>query len=284
MSAAMNTSRILTLASLTWLAACSPSISADDTAGTTTSPGSTNSESNESTSDANTFDDGDDETDEADGTAPIPDFEDPIVPCDTWAQDCPDGEKCVPYASSGGTWDAHKCVPISGDGQLGEPCVTDGKALAIDDCGFGLFCWGAIETDGQLIGQCAAQCTGDADDPICGPGTACVLGPAVCGLICDPESQDCPGALACSWTNSEFTCVASEGVALGQPCESFEHCEAGTICLVGEFLPDCAGSSCCTDFCHLDEPECQHPQTECVSFFEEGVGWSTGPGVCVLPE
>src|SRR5690606_441875 len=35
--------------------------------------------------------------------------------CDPFEQDCPEGEKCVAYASTGGNWDANKCVPINGD-------------------------------------------------------------------------------------------------------------------------------------------------------------------------
>ncbi len=39
--------------------------------------------------------------------------------CDSWSQDCPDGERCVAYASSGATWDANKCVEIKGDKKMG---------------------------------------------------------------------------------------------------------------------------------------------------------------------
>ena len=44
--------------------------------------------------------------------------------CDNWAQDCPDGEKCVPVLGSG---DLTQCVPVTGDGTIGEACtIVDG--------------------------------------------------------------------------------------------------------------------------------------------------------------
>jgi hypothetical protein len=50
--------------------------------------------------------------------------------CDPFLQDCPEGEKCVSYASSGGSWDANKCVPVLGDGAAGEPCSYGGTTAA----------------------------------------------------------------------------------------------------------------------------------------------------------
>src|SRR5262245_29604034 len=44
-----------------------------------------------------------------------------VSECDPWAQDCPEGEKCVAYGSTGGNWDANKCVLVTGDGQQGDP-------------------------------------------------------------------------------------------------------------------------------------------------------------------
>ena len=48
--------------------------------------------------------------------------------CDLWEQDCPEGEKCNPWANDGGaSWNALRCVPIdpNPDG-VGEPCTVSG--------------------------------------------------------------------------------------------------------------------------------------------------------------
>jgi hypothetical protein len=264
--------------------ACSSSPPVDAEGGTTTSPGST-------TSDATTDGSGEDGSGEDTETSSGPSLDLPAMPvaCDVWLQDCLESEKCVPYASEGGTWDAFQCVPILGEGQLGDACIWDGHEQATDDCGPGLMCWEAIELAGQLVGRCAALCEGTADNSQCAGGTSCVMPnygpPAVCGTLCDPLSQDCPEGVACTWGFSDFICVATKGVALGQPCEFFDDCEAGTMCILGEFLPRCEGSRCCAAFCDLHDPLCTTPGTECVSFFEEGIVWDIGDeGVCVIPE
>src|SRR5690606_24633356 len=111
--------------------------------------------------------------------------------CDPITQDCPEGEKCVAYASSGGTWDANQCVTVKGDGALGDQCVYDGAAAGIDDCGETSVCWNALDVDGMLIGTCFPFCTGTIDDPMCNdPDTSCrVVNEgtiAVCLPNCDP--------------------------------------------------------------------------------------------------
>lgn len=85
-----------------------------------------------------------------------------------WLQDCPEDHKCVPYASSGGTWDAFKCVPILGERKPGATCTSTGKVEATDDRGPGLVCWEMSESGGELAGKCAPLCTGDANAPQCG--------------------------------------------------------------------------------------------------------------------
>jgi hypothetical protein len=35
--------------------------------------------------------------------------------CDPFAQDCPAGEKCVPYDLAGNNWNANKCAAVVGD-------------------------------------------------------------------------------------------------------------------------------------------------------------------------
>jgi hypothetical protein len=194
--------------------------------------------------------------------------------CDPWQQDCPDGEKCVPYASYYGSWNLNKCVAILGDGLPGALCISDGMVLATDTCGADSICWNAIEMGGQLVGQCAPLCGGDIDNPLCEPETACVLGNdgvlTLCGQTCLPVLDDCPEDLACTFMGLDFHCVVPQGAALGQPCAAHEECEAGAMCLWNQIVPGCEDSDCCAAFCDLVQPECTIPGTECVSFFEAG--------------
>lgn len=274
------------------LAACSVSPELDPEGGTTTTPGSSSS-----TSSTTLADSGETSETETSETEPTPDVPEAPVPCDVWLQDCPEHEKCVPYASSGGTWDAYKCVPILGDGQLEDPCIYGGKVDATDDCGAGLMCWTAIDADGQLVGQCAALCEGDSEGPICAQqGTSCLDpwvisdAPAVCGQNCDVLAQDCPDGVACvlstfSDSGSGGACASSQGVAVGQPCEFFDDCEAGSMCVWNGVQPSCAGAKCCAAFCDPTAPVCTTPGTECMPIFDEGIGWGyDDAGICIEPD
>src|SRR5690606_27697788 len=97
--------------------------------------------------------------------------------CDSFEQNCPSGEKCVPYASSGDLWDATKCVPVLGDQGVGEPCNYDGLAKATDDCDATSICWGFAELipDAELVGTCHALCSGSLDTPECPPASECLI-------------------------------------------------------------------------------------------------------------
>ena len=70
----------------------------------------------------------------------VPDTPPPPPSCNLWLQDCPEGEKCTPYVSSGHTWDVLKCVPILGDQAPGEACVYE---AALDDCDGSGMCFNA---------------------------------------------------------------------------------------------------------------------------------------------
>jgi hypothetical protein len=224
------------------------------------------------------------------GFVPDEDFGGPASECDPFMQDCPEGEKCVPYGSTGGNWDANKCVPVTGDGAAGDPCVYGGVVEATDDCGAGLHCWDVMDVDGQPIGVCTEFCTGTADNPMCPPGTSCLIANDgsinLCITTCDPLLQDCGAGLACFWANGNFNCIfTTQDIPLGEPCGFINDCIAGTGCLTAEVMPNCNGSACCGSFCDLTDPTCPQMGTECSSFFEEGMappGYED-VGVCIIP-
>jgi hypothetical protein len=213
--------------------------------------------------------------------------------CDPFLQDCPDGEKCVPYASTGGTWDAFKCVPVTGEQATGEPCSYAGAVEASDDCDENGGCWSVQELEGEWVGTCHAFCQGSADDPECPEGSSCFIGgsglPAYCIPTCDPVAQDCGLGLGCYFDGSDFDCAVSpQNIPAGEPCEFINDCAPGLVCSDPELLPTCNGASCCVLFCNLDlgDTQCDAtPGTTCQPFYEN----DTAPpgyehvGVCIVP-
>ncbi|KIG18460.1 hypothetical protein DB30_00745 [Enhygromyxa salina] len=215
-----------------------------------------------------------------------------IEPCDTFAQDCPDGEKCVPYSPHGSGWDAHKCVPIMGDQAPGEPCISHGIVEATDDCDGTSFCWDVQDVDGQPVGTCAAFCTGSPDDPQCPPGSSCLISGdstiSLCIFGCDPTLQDCDVGQACYWTNNGFNCMfTTDDAPAGQPCNFVNDCAAGLGCTSADALPACEAGACCTPFCDIDlgDAQCDAvPGTSCVPFFEaDPIPGLEHVGVCISP-
>ncbi|MFV8749435.1 ribulose phosphate epimerase [Nannocystaceae bacterium ST9] len=195
--------------------------------------------------------------------------------CDPFAQDCPDGEKCVPYASGGQSWDANKCVPVLGDTPVGEACISDGVVEGTDDCDGEGFCFFEV---------CTGFCEGSIDDPQCGPGFGCVVSNDgsinACQAQCDPLAQDCAAGHGCYFASDQFLCLATsgEGVPAGEPCGFLNDCAAGSACIDASVLPDCLDSSCCSAFCEQADPlACVgQPGTICGEFTAE-------VGVCLLP-
>lgn len=297
------------LAGVFALTSCSSDSGSDDEAGTTTSQGSSSDDA--TTSDATTSDatqtstdtDSDDSTDDWGNSAGSfyagPDYDLPTSPtsCDPWAQDCPEGEKCAPYASSGGTWDANKCVPVLGDGMPGAACTLGSLFDGMDDCNGTSACQQIQLVDDQLVGICTAFCTGDPDQPICGEGESCLIANdgslTLCLSSCDPLAQACPIAgTACvdlPVDPPEFACwLLAEQAATGESCDMglLAGCAPGNDCVPGPSLPDCQGDSCCASFCPLDGMDpCEPAGTACTAFFAPGrapAGYEN-VGLCVVP-
>jgi hypothetical protein len=220
--------------------------------------------------------------------------------CDQWVQDCPVGEKCMPFDSDGDNrWDALKCVPVAPNpGKPGEPCLVEGSDVSgIDDCELGAMCWKVDDETGT--GVCAAMCTGTPDQPVCAePGTACfdasLAVVTLCLPSCDPVLPDCPDGETCIHSAQQpnnFVCFLDASGEEGQefdPCEFTNVCDPGLLCanpaLATECDPDAWG--CCLAWCDLTMPACNAEGAECLAWFEEGQGPPElqHVGVCGIPQ
>lgn len=214
--------------------------------------------------------------------------------CDTFAQDCPEGEKCVAYASSSGGLDAQKCVPVVGDLPAGSPCDYGGPVEATDDCDASSACWLVEEVDGELMGVCMAFCQGTIDQPSCADQQSCLVAfdgsLSLCVDDCDPFAQDCAASLtsglACHFNEYEhtFNCWLGPDTE-GQACDPLlDSCAPGLVCLAAEQLPMCADAACCTAWCDLGNPSCAMPGTACTPYFEpnEAPQGAENLGVCSI--
>jgi hypothetical protein len=219
--------------------------------------------------------------------------------CDVIAQDCPLGEKCMPWANDGGNaWNATRCSPVAENpGQPGDECTVDGTGVSgVDDCDLGSMCWNVDpETN---IGTCVSMCSGDEASPVCeDPGTACVNvndgAIVLCLPSCDPLLQDCPEGQACYGIDDAFSCVPDASGELGlygDACEFINVCDPGLFCASAEAVPSCTGSlGCCSEFCDLGN-EAGNAQCSGAAGGQECVAWSEDPlpgfeavGACVIP-
>ena len=218
--------------------------------------------------------------------------------CDVFAQDCPDGEKCMPWSNDGtGVWNGTRCSPIDDEpAGIGEPCTVTGSAASgIDDCGPGLVCWD-VDSD-TLQGTCVAMCSGGEANPECPAGTECLVTNngvlILCLPPCDPLALEaCPAGDTCVPSDEGFVCVPSAGpVGSGVPCEPAwlpEACGPGSICAYLGRVPPCDGDlpGCCAATCDLSQPDpCGELGLVCSSW------WGDGPvppgfedvGFCALP-
>ncbi len=241
------------------------------------------------------------------GTDPSIGFiEDPDVPlqfeCSPWEQDCPDGEKCMPWANDGGnSWNALTCTPLDPTpAAVGDACTVEGSGVSgIDDCDVGAMCWAVDPETNQ--GTCVAFCTGSPDMPVCAdPTTQCTIENGgvliLCLPSCDPLLQDCAEGDECIPSNDTFVCVVDSSDdfgGAGDACEYINVCDPGLMCADAALVPNCNGSiGCCTPFCDVTDAgasmDCANAigiEAECLAFFEEGQappGYED-VGVCGIP-
>jgi hypothetical protein len=219
--------------------------------------------------------------------------------CDVWAQDCPVGEKCAPWANDGGSsWNATRCVSIDDNpGEPGDPCQAEGSGVTgLDDCNASSMCWDVDETG---LGTCVAFCSGNEASPVCESTEAsCVIANdgvlILCLPNCDPLMSDCGDGSACYPTETAFVCVfdaSLEEGAYADACEYTNVCDPGLWCAPAETVPGCETPRCCTPFCDLSEPDpdgsCPGAAggQECVPWYEEGQvppGYED-IGTCAIP-
>ena len=202
--------------------------------------------------------------------------------CDVFAQDCPEGEKCMPYADDGGgSWNSTMCTPVMRNpGQRGDECAVEGNGVSgIDDCDLGLMCYNVqSETN---TGTCFELCHGSPDAPMCDEGLCAVYNDGnlpLCLTDCDPLLDDCPGGQLCiaSPSANGFVCIldalpASMG-DYGAPCTYINDCDPGYFCGIQDIVAGCANATgCCAEFCDLSQPD---PSSQCTG---QGAGEECQP-------
>ncbi|HET6584476.1 MAG TPA: ribulose phosphate epimerase [Nannocystaceae bacterium] len=253
--------------------------------------------------DAADSNDGDDDSASADEAASLTnddggDEGGPAVECDVFAQDCPNGEKCNPYATDGGgSWDGTMCVDVDASpAGIGDDCTVVGSGTSgFDDCALGAMCWNVdVETN---HGTCIELCSGSQASPTCEtPGTVCVINNdgvlPLCALACDPILQDCGGNEGCYPSGDTFVCAPDASGAsgsYGSGCAFINVCDPGLFCASSAAVPGCASTGCCSEFCDTTDPVvCSGAAggQECVAWYEEG---QAPPGfehigACSIPE
>lgn len=291
------------------MTACGPTTEPEQTEGSTSIADSGTTTTSPSTGVGPTTDDGPmttiassssgvDSTDDNPGSfyAIRPDSN-PLEECDVFAQDCPVGDKCMPWANDGGgTWNAAHCVPVADSpGQPGDPCTVEGGPTSgFDDCDLGVMCFHVDPATNE--GVCVAMCTGTPAAPMCEEAQqTCVTGGggvvALCLDTCDPLASMCDAGEGCypNPSGAEFLCLptATAGV-YGDDCSGVDDCDTGHVCLAGAAFPDCAGGGCCTEYCDVTAPEaCPEAMlgATCQPWFGPGMAppGLENVGVCALP-
>lgn len=214
--------------------------------------------------------------------------------CDVFAQDCPDGEKCMPYANDGGSsWNAAKCSPLDAmPKQQGDPCHAEGNGVAgLDNCDISLICW-FLNLDND--GVCTDQCGGTIDSPTCPDlQQVCDISNdgviAICLDTCNPLTQDCPPEQICFNSGSvNFVCdmdASGDGGQYQDPCVYINECDYGLYCASQAGVPGCQNpDGCCAPYCSLSAPDCPM-DTECQPWYgmDQAPPGQEDIGFCEIP-
>jgi hypothetical protein len=203
--------------------------------------------------------------------------------CDIWAQDCPRGEKCMPWDLCGtGDWSGTHCSELDPNpASIGDSCtVIDGLFAGADDCEITSMCWNP-DPD-TLEGVCVAFCSGSEANPLCeDPATTCFLGfnnnvLSVCLPRCDPSASLCAASESCIFDEGSedgaFVCMPSNVVApqaYGDDCTEAVACGTGLLCLDAEHVPSCVGERCCTTLGDaMAPPVCPDATQTCLPLYD----------------
>ena len=179
--------------------------------------------------------------------------------CDVVLQDCPAGEKCMPWANDGGgVWNATRCSPIDPEPVAsGEACTVEGSATSgLDDCDMDSMCWG-VNPD-TLTGTCADFCDPDQPQAYCSEAETCVVANegviSICLSRCDPLQPDaCSEGEACTIVGGDPVCVPSF-TGGGHTCAD-SRCDPGELCAPADVVAQCEDTYCCTSWCDLEAAE-----------------------------
>ncbi len=217
--------------------------------------------------------------------------------CDPFMQNCPEGQKCVPYSVEGGaSYDAVRCVEVTGERRPGEPCTASGTGLTgFDDCIKGAICF---DLDQDNHGYCISQCTGSYEVPVCPDNVKCVSAAEqalnLCFPPCDPLQQDCPRDELCVPIATRFICALDGSAEDGQvndPCGSPNACDKGLFChdsVSASAACDPVSSGCCQPFCKFPDATCPNPDQKCMQWFNPALFPPNDPqleiGVCAILE
>ena len=288
--------RFIAISTLLTLAACGPSVSvgADESTGTTSTTGETVSPTTTPStvtapttvapttepSPTSSPSDSSDSSDSGPMTFIQPTVSGGDPSCSVWDQDCPDGDKCMPWANDGGgNWNATRCSPIDPNpvGEDAECMVEVGPTSGFDNCDAGLMCFYVDSLTN--IGTCVPFCTGDESNPMCeDPDDVCPIGGdsvlAVCLPTCHPLTPACPLDQVCVPYSDRFLCAPSVGdAAHGDECNLVNECTSGHACVNGDTVSGCDRvPACCALHCDVNvDPALQcpgFPQEQCVPWYD----------------
>ena len=206
--------------------------------------------------------------------------------CIPGADQCPDDEKCMPYAKKdgGGGVDSAQCVALLGDKERGQPC-TRGRYQ--DDCARDLLCMGEQSGD---VGSgpefvCYALCDvrpyrREASctelgvlDAACNPYNEGAL--PWCDISCHPlrptacaDDHGCYPYFDGHWCFLPYLQDGASGLG-GEACDKWliQSCAPGFYCNYDtpELIDGCADPACCASYCDLegDGSDCA-PTSQCL--------------------
>jgi hypothetical protein len=196
--------------------------------------------------------------------------------CDIASQNCPDGEKCMPWDNTGGSeWNATRCSPIADDPDgPGEPCTVEGSPTSgVDSCTLHSICW---QVDPKTIeGTCHPLCEAVDGEYSCEPPFECAqlaFGIPLCVQPCDPLASSCPEGQSCAFEGSALICrpLPLGGALEGEMCHPEDDpCQDGTLCSYDpaarcHHLP---GTGCCAAPCDVNDPSACRVTEVCLPWF-----------------